>query len=126
MRDYRKLRVFHKADALLLDVYKWSSRLPDEERYTLKSQIRRSAISIPANIVEGSARLGEGEYIQFLNIALGSCAELAYLVDVAGRLYPSLTKNGHKLPKACEEVRRQLASLINSLRTLSGSQGTPP
>ena len=119
MRDYRKLRVFHKADALLLDIYKWSSKLPDDEKYTLRSQIRRSALSIPTNIVEGSARLGEGEYVHFLNIALGSSAELAYLVDVAGRIYPSLAKNGNKLPKTCEEVRKQLAALIEGLRRSS-------
>jgi four helix bundle protein len=116
MRDYRKLRVFHKADRLLLDVYRWSTHLPHEETYTLKAQIRRSAISIPANIVEGSARLGEGEYIHFLNVALGSSAELAYLVDVAGRLYPSLATSGHNLPAGCVEVRKQLAALVESLR----------
>ena len=116
MRDCRKLRVFHKADALLLEVYKWSSKLPDDEKYTLRSQIRRSAISVPANIVEGSARLTEGEYVHFLNIALGSSAELAYLVDVAGRIYPSLGKNGNRLPRTCEDVRKQLAALIAALR----------
>jgi four helix bundle protein len=113
--------VFQRADALLLDVHKWSTRLPSDEKYVLRSQIRRSALSIPSNIVEGSARSSEGEYIHFLNIALGSSAELAYLVDVAGRLYPSMLEKGNRLPDDCAAVSRQLVALIGSLRSMSGA-----
>jgi four helix bundle protein len=101
---------------MLLVVYKWSSRLPEDEEYTLRSQIRRSAISIPANIVEGSARAGHSEYLHFLHIALGSAAELHYLIDVAGRIDPALAQNGNSLPQACVPVRKQLAALIGGLR----------
>jgi four helix bundle protein len=116
MRDYRKLRVFNQADALLLEIYRWSSRLPSDEEYVLRSQIRRSALSVPSNIVEGSARLGEGEYVNHLNIALGSSAELEYLIGVAGRLYPWTLENGNKIPDQCAQVSRQLVALIESLR----------
>ncbi len=98
MRDYRKLTVFQQAEGLVIDLYRWTATLPAAERYVLQSQIRRAAVSIPSNIVEGSARLTEGEYVNFLNIALGSAAELAYLLDLTGRLYPSVASDGTKCP----------------------------
>jgi four helix bundle protein len=70
-RDYRKLRVFHQADSLVIDIYKITRRFPREETYGLQSQLRRAAISSAANIVDGSARRAEGEYLNFLNIAAG-------------------------------------------------------
>jgi four helix bundle protein len=63
MRDYRKLLAFQKADALVLAIYRWSEVFPSDERFGLRSQIRRSTVSVSANIVEGSARSGEGEYV---------------------------------------------------------------
>lgn len=117
MRDYRRLVVFQKADALLLRVHAWSAALPIEERYVLKTQIRRAAVSVPANIVEGSARLGEREYLHFLNVALGSSSELEYLIGVAGRIYPDIAMNGKLLPDEAAEVSRMLVALIESLRS---------
>ena len=85
-RDHRKLRVFLLADTLLIQVYRISALLPREERFGVQSQLRRAAVSVAANIVEGSARRTQGEYVNFLNIALGSCAEAGYLMDVVVRL----------------------------------------
>jgi four helix bundle protein len=116
MRDYRKLTAFTKADTLALAVYRWTDALPSEERYVLRSQIRRCAISVPANIVEGSARTSHGEYTNHLNIALGSAAELAYLIDLAGRIYPSLAPDGHSLPDQAAEVVRVLVVLVDRLQ----------
>jgi four helix bundle protein len=116
MRDYRKLIAFQKADALVLAVYKWSDGLPADERYVLRSQIRRCAVSITANIVEGSARTGQAEYINHLNIAVGSAAELGYLVDLAGRIYPRVALPGKLLPAKTAEVIKILVGLIDSLR----------
>jgi four helix bundle protein len=98
MRDHRNLTAFRKADALGIEVYKRTATLPVDEKYVLRSQIRRSAISIPANIVEGSARTTAREYLNHLNIALGSAAELAYLLDLTGRLYLSCGDEGNALP----------------------------
>jgi len=116
MRDYRKLIAFQKADALVLAVYKWSDSLPVEERYVLRSQIRRCAVSITANIVEGSARTGEAEYINHLNIAVGSAAEFGYLVGLAGRVYADVATSGKLLPAQAAEVIKILVALVDSLR----------
>jgi four helix bundle protein len=118
MRDYRRLTAFQKADRLVAAVYTWTESLPVEENYVLRSQIRRSAISVPANIVEGSARTTHREYVNHLNIALGSAAELRYLVDLAGRLYPASRVRGKQIPAQAEEVVRVLVGLIDALKAL--------
>jgi four helix bundle protein len=85
-RDYRKLRTFHLADELVSQSYRLTRGFPREEVFGLTAQIRRAAVSIPTNIVEGSFRNSEAEYLNFLNIALGSAAELGYLLELAGKL----------------------------------------
>jgi len=85
-RDYRRLRVFELADRLVLETYRVSGGFPNAERYGLQAQIRRAAISVAANIVEGSARQTTREWLNFLNIAAGSAIEAYYLADVARRL----------------------------------------
>ena len=85
-RDHRKLNVFALADELILSVYAETATFPAEERYGLCSQIRRAAISVPVNIVEGCARRSTKEYLQFLNVATGSTAETLYLLQLSNRL----------------------------------------
>ncbi len=73
-----ELDVFKKIHALVLKVYELTKQFPSEEKFGLTSQIRRSAISIPSNLLEGANRLNSKEYRQFVGIARGSTAELKY------------------------------------------------
>ena len=86
MRDHRKLKVFEKADALVLLVYQATRFFPAEERFGLSSQLRRAVMSIASNIVEGSARSSRTEYCRFLEMAHASAREVQYQLSVAGRL----------------------------------------
>lgn len=76
MRDHNKLRAFELADEAEILIYQASKRFPIEEIYGLTSQLRRSAVSVPSNIVEGCARESQSEYLRFPGIAFGSLKEL--------------------------------------------------
>lgn len=116
-RDHRKLRVFHDADALALAIYKNSKDFPRDEWFGLRLQLRRAAVSIPSNIVEGSARRGHREYVNFFNIARGSASEVEYLLMLCGELkYVSPTACAD-LKRLSDKVTAQLQALINELGT---------
>lgn len=85
-RDFKNIKAWQFADKLALGIYKSSQHFPKEELYGLVSQIRRAAVSVPANIAEGSARNSDKEYIQFLYIAKSSLAEVEYLLHLSHNL----------------------------------------
>lgn len=85
-RDYRKLKVFQLADDLVADIYRSTNGFPKSETFGLSSQMRRAAVSVPANIVEGCFRRSQKDYLQSLNIALGSLAELGYYISLSYKL----------------------------------------
>ena len=80
MQPYTELKVWQRSHALVLQVYRLSALLPQEERFGLVSQLRRAAASAPTNIAEGSKRRGSHDFAHFLNIAEGSLAEVDYLL----------------------------------------------
>jgi four helix bundle protein len=93
LQGYRDLIVWQKSMTLTKQVYSCTRSFPKEETYGLTSQIRRAAVSIPANIAEGQARNSTGEFLQFLGIARGSLAELETLTT----LHFHLTHEGQPL-----------------------------
>lgn len=82
-RSFEDLIVWQKAHAFVLDVYKLLRRFPKEEVYALAAQLRRSAISVPANIAEGFRRCGKKDKVRFLNIAESSLEECRYYFILA-------------------------------------------
>jgi len=83
---YKRLIVWQKADELAYQVYLATKTFQKEELFGMTSQLRRSALSVPANIVEGFARQSDNEFRRFVNIALGSLAETEYYLGFTKRL----------------------------------------
>ena len=73
---YKELKIWQKGMSLAKSVYRLTMRFPADERFGLSAQMRRAAVSVPSNIVEGQARHGTREFLQFLSHANGSLAEL--------------------------------------------------
>ena len=116
MESFTKLDVWQKAHKLTLSIYKLTEDLPKEEKYRLGDQIRRSASSIPANIVEGQARQTTKEYIQFLYNARGSLAETKYHLRLAKDLGYIEEEKYESLIDNYDTVGKMLNGLINSLK----------
>lgn len=116
-RDHRKLDAFRLADELVLAVYVATAGFPPGERYGLQSQLRRAVVSTPSNIVEGCARESHGDYLRFLDIALGSAREAVYLMSVAQRLSLLETHDATRIQALGERVAGAIVNLRKSLRT---------
>ena len=91
--DHRKLSAFKLADQYAVRVYDATREFPPAERYGLRSQLRRAAVSVPTNIVEGCARDSDREHSRFFEIALGSGREALYLIDLAAAALAGLRKS---------------------------------
>ncbi len=116
MRDHTKLRAFELADRLAVLVYQRTKSFPREEQFGLTSQIRRAAVSIPSNIVEGCSRSSTKDYVRFLEIAYGSAREVDYQLSLAHRLAYLSRENYEELASASVETCKVLNGLIRSLR----------
>lgn len=120
MKTHKDLQVWQRSLDLVEKIYKITREFPKEELFGLTSQIRRSVISIPSNIAEGSARNSKKEFLQFLYIALGSLSELETQCLIAQRLY-SLADN--TVLTDIEILRRQLLNFIKYQKNKIGNVG---
>jgi four helix bundle protein len=116
LRDHTKLKAFELADEITILTYRETRKFPKDEIYGLTSQMRRSAVSVPSNIVEGCARESQTEFLRFLDIAFASLRELRYQFGLSKRLgylnESCFISNDSKLV----ETEKVLGSLIRSLR----------
>jgi four helix bundle protein len=113
-KSFQDLHVWQKAHQLVLDVYQLSRGFPSSEIYGLTSQLRRAAVSIPANIAEGFRKRGKADKARFLNIAQGSLEEVRYYLILSKDLsYADVTK---QLTLA-EEVSKMLDAYCKAILT---------
>lgn len=115
MANHKDLIVFQKADELAFNIYKLTETFPRSEIFGLTSQLRRAALSVPTNIVEGYARKSKKELFQFISIALGSHAEVEYLFSFSKKLGYCKSDNGAIIEDLIAEVGRLLWSFRRSL-----------
>ena len=124
--DHRKLFAFTLADQFTVRVYAATRQFPIEERYGLRSQIRRAAVSAPTNIVEGCARESHRERDRFLEIAFGSTREVIYLIELATRLEMLEPRVGQELILFGGRVAAALAALRKARANLRPSKPSSP
>ena len=116
MRDHTKIRAFELADEVAVLVYRVTAGFPREELYGLTSQMRRAAVSVPSNIVEGCARDSQADYLRFLYIAFGSLRELHYQLSLSKRLGFLRNQDSSLLEAKIVETEKVLNGLIRALR----------
>ncbi|MQA88674.1 MAG: four helix bundle protein [Gemmatimonas sp.] len=121
MSDYRKLVVWQHAHALVLAVYKVTLVFPKDERYGLSSQVRRAAVSVAANIAEGTGRGSGPELARFCRIARGSINELEYHLLVCSDLAYLPLETHRELRQKISTVRRMLTRFIQSVTGETGN-----
>jgi len=116
MKDFRSLKVWEKAHALTLAIYKSTEGFPKQEMYALTSQIQRAAVSIPANIAEGCGKDSHPELKRYFLISMGSASELEYLLILAHDLGYLPTHTHQLLSSNLIEVRKMLNAFIQTLK----------
>jgi four helix bundle protein len=116
MRNYKDLVVWEKAHRLTLVVYKSTRAFPKEEKFGLTSQIRRASASIAANLAEGCGRRSDGEMGRFIQIAMGSGAELSYHLQLARDLGLLEKTMFEGMDSDLSEIMRMMSSLSQSVK----------
>jgi four helix bundle protein len=121
MQSYRDLLVWSKAMELVVEVYRITGRFPKHETYGLANQMQRAAVSVPANVAEGSELKKTKAYLRHLSIAGGSLAELETQLELAGRLSYLGSEDANVIKRA-NEVGRMLSGLRRSLQARQVAQ----
>lgn len=115
-KPHKKLDVWKKAVDLVQQIYDLTKTFPKNEDYSLTSQMRRAAISVPSNIAEGAARQTKKEFMQFLHMAQGSLSELDTQIEIAKRLGYFSEDQSKKPFEIMQDIDMMLSGLIKSLK----------
>ncbi len=116
MRPHEKLDVWSRAVDYVVRVYKFTDSFPKEEKFGLTSQIRRAAVSVPANIAEGAARQSPKEFVYFLSNAQGSASELATEILIAHRLGFIAVSDYEELHAELDHIGRMIFGLSQHIK----------
>src|SRR3989344_6934120 len=116
IKSYKDLIVWQKAMELVVAVYELTENYPKSEIYGLTAQTRKSAVSIPSNIAEGSRRSSRKDYCHFIIIAYGSGSELETQIEIAKRLPFGKDLNFSAVDNLLNEVMRMLNKMMSSLQ----------
>ncbi len=114
-KRYEDLLVWQKSVELSVQVFNLTREFPKEELFGLAQQMRRCAVSVPSNIAEGSERGSDKEFSRFLNISLGSLAELKTQIIIADKVNLISNKISSELKNNIDEIAKMLKSLKNKL-----------
>ena len=115
--SFRGLKVWQLSMTLVVEIYRITGSFPRSEQFGLTSQLRRASVSIPSNIGEGKRRKKEAVFLDHLDIALGSQAEVEVQLEVAQRVGFLAARDYERVQAIAEEVGRMLNGLISSMRT---------
>ena len=115
IRDFKDLKVWQESMTLVREIYRVTKLFPKDEQFILSSQMKRAAISIPSNIGEGFRRKHNKEYKQFINIALGSSAELETQLVLAKDLSFIRNDDLSKILEKLDYICRMLMNLSKKL-----------
>ena len=122
MSDFKRLKVWRKAHGLALNVHRVATRVRGRDQLALRSQMLRAAMSIPANIVEGTGKGSAAEFCRFLNVAAGSASELEYHLMMARDLRVISNTDFDALHAATIEIRKMLCGLISKTKMSAALQ----
>lgn len=115
IKNFRDLDIWKMGKDIVLDIYRITKSFPKDEFYSLTSQMRRAAISLPSNIAEGFNRYHNKEYSQFLYIALGSCAELETQIEISFDLKYTSEEFHKRILEKLNHETRMIRNLIKKL-----------
>jgi four helix bundle protein len=118
--SFEDLEVWQKSHRLALEIYRVTGQYPTEEKFGIVTQMRRAAVSIPANIAEGFKKMGRRDKINFYNIAQGSLSELKYFIILSKDL--GYLTDFQAISTLIEDVGRMLNRLILSAQSYARTQ----
>ncbi len=116
IQSFKDLLVWQKAFILVKEIYKTTKEFPSEEKFSLVSQMRRAALSIPCNIAEGKKRKTVKDFLHFLRMADGSAAELETQILISKELFPNIDFSNTE--SILIEVQKMLISMIKKFESM--------